>query len=320
MPGHGDLAGTGSGGVAPADRNIPPVAAGSPVVAPGGQADANSLAWSGGQGAGSRYATDAPRPGAGLAEVLLGNGLNQATPGSRTDDAAGSAAGDGYGFLGALGVSRQSLGLPARQASDVSADGVGTFNPYSLFAAPPVVQPGEGEGWLDGLPSYADAQPDQAEPEDGGDGQDKDKGEGGEKEAPSPDGTILITTYGKYAGFTAGDHSALLVKGKGYLLYDPGGSYRNGERGSSDILLLSDEGFKDYIRYHEKTGSVVQTKIATTPSQEDVIVKRAEKIGRSGFMGCAGAVSLALKGICGISEASTPDGLRRQAEGAKCGK
>ncbi|WP_217270542.1 hypothetical protein, partial [Fundidesulfovibrio magnetotacticus] len=175
-------------------------------------------------------------------------------------------------------------------------------------------QPGQtGTFWGDTVPSPWDRhESPEGWQEGGGDGQEEEK----PKEAPSPGGTILITTYGTYGGMSVGDHSALYVEGKNFL-YDPGGSFRNGERGSGDVFDLGDEGLESYIKYQESIGSTVcKTNIPTTASEEAEIVSRAELQGGGRKGSCARDVSAALGGVCGITGALTPSGLHSQAEGA----
>ena len=132
--------------------------------------------------------------------------------------------------------------------------------------------------------------------------------------------TTIITTFDGGIG----SHSAMQIESPGTrpFLYDPAGSYQppSGQpRGSGDFFEGKDANLRDYIRYHEQTGSKVEiTQVPTTKEQEREIVRRAiEQGGRApGF--CAKGVSDALGGTCGIPGSYLPGFLRRQAEKAQC--
>jgi RHS repeat-associated protein len=113
-----------------------------------------------------------------------------------------------------------------------------------------------------------------------------------------------------------GTHAGVEVgTGKDAVLYDPGGSYHNDEKGSGDALYGRGVNLNDYINYQKKDGSDVQTyTFPTTPSEEAAIKARIENNGSRGPGFCAADTSKALKGIgpfknLGISV--TPSGLGR---------
>jgi len=151
-------------------------------------------------------------------------------------------------------------GLPGRGASGRLEEMLGMSGGLgSGFPAGPSV----GTPWGEPDPAAeGGSQPPGGKQEDGG-GQDGGK----PKEAPSPGGTVLITTYTKYGGVRVGDHSALYLPAHRFLC-DPAGSFRQNERGSAGIFELGPAGLQACIKYHEESGSTVcQTKIPTTPSE-----------------------------------------------------
>lgn len=122
-----------------------------------------------------------------------------------------------------------------------------------------------------------------------------------------PDGlkTTLITTYDW--GF--GSHSAILITnpGQASFLYDPAGSYK----GPANL--------NSYINYHQSTGSRVSTtSLNTTSGQESQIINRILNSPSAGPLGCAGAVSSALGGACGIPGSPFPGRLEDQARNSTC--
>ncbi|WP_217270630.1 hypothetical protein, partial [Fundidesulfovibrio magnetotacticus] len=176
-------------------------------------------------------------------------------------------------------------------------------------------QPGQtGTLWGDTVPSPWDRhESPEGWQESGGAGQEEEK----PKEAPSPGGTILLTAYEQGAGRVG--HSALYIPGKGFL-YDPAGTYNQRIRGTGGWFYEGDEDFpslQDYINYHNKTGWVEQVKIPTTPSEEALIISRAESMRDPAGLECAARVSTVLEGICGIKKCETPNALKAQAINAK---
>ena len=128
--------------------------------------------------------------------------------------------------------------------------------------------------------------------------------------------TRLITTYD--SGF--GSHSALQISNKnGDWLYDPGGSYKNGERGEDGTFEGKDAGLRQYIDYQRSTGSDVSiTTLRTTQQEEDAIQRRAEDQGDPGPFFCASATSYAVGGTCGVGSSVFPGNLRKDAERSTC--
>ncbi|MFO0819074.1 MAG: RHS repeat-associated core domain-containing protein [Pirellulales bacterium] len=117
--------------------------------------------------------------------------------------------------------------------------------------------------------------------------------------------TTLITTY----DYGIGSHSAVHVSTPGQpdFLYDPGGSYGDGKRGSGGFFEGSEADLNNYIKYQKDTGSTVETKkLNTSPDEEKKIRERAEELGDTGPFTCASSVSSTLDGICGIKPTSRP--------------
>ena len=117
-----------------------------------------------------------------------------------------------------------------------------------------------------------------------------------------------------------GTHAGVVVgSGSNAVLYDPGGSYRNAEKGSGDALYGRDVNLNDYVNYQRKDGSDVQTYMfPTTPAQEAAIKARIENNGSHGPGYCAADTSKALDGIGpfkGLGISITPSGLGRALSG-----
>jgi RHS repeat-associated protein len=127
---------------------------------------------------------------------------------------------------------------------------------------------------------------------------------------------IVVREYG------IGAHAAVRVDNGGSpVLYDPAGSYipNSGEpRGSGDIFYDRNANLQDYVKYHEKSGTVEVTRLPTTRAQESTIVRQAEDFGGASPFFCATAVSSALKGVCGIEGSFWPGKLSEQAKSATC--
>lgn len=101
------------------------------------------------------------------------------------------------------------------------------------------------------------------------------------------------------------------------FLYDPAGSYPG--KGTGDFL--DGVSLAQYITYQTSTGSNVQiSTLNTTSSQEAAIIQRAMSIGGVIPGLCAGAVSNALGGICGITGSLLPGKLNNQTKQASCPK
>lgn len=111
-----------------------------------------------------------------------------------------------------------------------------------------------------------------------------------------------------------GTHSGLVVgNGSGAALYDPGGSYRNLDKGSGDALYGEDVNLKDYINYQRLDGPKIQVyRFPTTAAEEAQIIKRIED-GCLNIPGsCAIDTSNVLRGIGPFENLGiylTPSGL-----------
>jgi RHS repeat-associated protein len=117
-----------------------------------------------------------------------------------------------------------------------------------------------------------------------------------------------------------GTHAGVVVgSGGDAVLYDPGGSYRNAEKGSGDALYGRDVNLTDYVNYQRKDGPDVKTyTFPTTPAQEAAIKARIESNGSRGPGYCAADTSKALDGIGpfkGLGISITPSGLARALSG-----
>ncbi|MGQ5525218.1 hypothetical protein ACUHMQ_18420, partial [Chitinimonas sp. PSY-7] len=119
-----------------------------------------------------------------------------------------------------------------------------------------------------------------------------------------------------------GTHAGVVVgSGKDAVLYDPGGSYRNKDKGSGDALYGREVNLDDYIRYQRKDGENVQAyTFPTTPEQEAIIKERIENNGSRGPGFCASDTSKAIDGIGpfkGLGASVTPRGLGRSLKGVR---
>jgi hypothetical protein len=106
--------------------------------------------------------------------------------------------------------------------------------------------------------------------------------------------TIIITSdYG------LGSHAAVRVDNSGDpILYDPGGSYMNGARGSGDFFTGNEASLGSYIKYQQGTGSDINIiSFNTTPQQESAIATNIENATNPGDFGCAKGVSNVLNGV-----------------------
>ena len=117
-----------------------------------------------------------------------------------------------------------------------------------------------------------------------------------------------------------GTHTGLVVgSGKDAVLYDPGGSYHNDDKGSGDALYGSSVNLNDYIKYQKKDGADVQTyTFQTAPAEEAAIKTRIENNGSRGPGFCAADTSAAINGIGSFKDLGTsvtPSGLGRSLKG-----
>ena len=111
-----------------------------------------------------------------------------------------------------------------------------------------------------------------------------------------------------------GTHSGVTVgSGSGAALYDPGGSYRNFDKGSGDALYGRDVNLKDYINYQRLDGPKIQVyRFPTTAAEEAQIIKRIENGGFNISGSCAIDTSYVLRGIGPFKNLGiylTPSGL-----------
>lgn len=126
---------------------------------------------------------------------------------------------------------------------------------------------------------------------------------------------ILITTYGSYFYIEAGDHSALYIsvpedkKMKQYL-YDPGGSYMQGQRGSGAIFSDEDADISKYIEYQSPVSTKIEKiKLSVNDSEAQSILARALDQGEGGWLICAEYVSTVLSVPYGIDVYDWPSDL-----------
>lgn len=107
--------------------------------------------------------------------------------------------------------------------------------------------------------------------------------------------TSVIVTFDH--GF--GSHAAVYVdNGADPVLYDPGGSYRSGQRGSGDAFTGSEANLLDYLIYQHRSGSdVLVLNFATTPQEEAQIASAIDDLGGQMKGLCASGVSDVLTGI-----------------------
>ena len=116
--------------------------------------------------------------------------------------------------------------------------------------------------------------------------------------------TVVITYdygFGSHAAFYT-DHG----DAGGPSLYDPGGSYLNGQRGSGDLFSGSDANLQTYVEYQQSTGSTVETyTFSTTPTQEQQITNKADSQGGANPGYCAQYTSSALNGTGPFSKLGT---------------
>jgi len=110
-----------------------------------------------------------------------------------------------------------------------------------------------------------------------------------------------------------GTHSGLYVDSGERVLYDPGGSYRDAQKGSGDALYGSDADISDYIRFQKQDGPEVELfHFHTTRAQDKEVVGRIQDQGGCQPLFCTICVWRAIHGIgpfknLGLSR--TPAGL-----------
>ena len=94
-------------------------------------------------------------------------------------------------------------------------------------------------------------------------------------------------------------HAGMVVgSGPGALLYDPGGSYRNRDKGSGDTLSGKDASLEEYMKYQRTDGpSVRAIRFPTTAEEESAIKKTIEDQGGCAPGQCAICVGNALNDL-----------------------
>jgi hypothetical protein len=144
--------------------------------------------------------------------------------------------------------------------------------------------------------------------------------------------TCVIFTRDVAGGVTYTSHTAIWSDGKcngnggcsnvNQYLYDPAGSYRSRERGSS-AFVIDDEGgsLDDYVQYQRKLGSTVEIYcFDTSCCEEQQIYKRADQIGDPRGFSCARSVSACLSGVgpfAGVTKTQFPGVCRSQVMNAR---
>ena len=126
---------------------------------------------------------------------------------------------------------------------------------------------------------------------------------------------ILITTYGSYFYIETGDHSALYIsvpedKDMKQYLYDPGGSYMQGRRGSGAIFSDEDADISKYIEYQSPVSSKIEKiKLSVSDLEANAILQNALDEGEDGDFSCARHVSTVLSKIYGVDIYRSPASL-----------
>jgi RHS repeat-associated protein len=113
--------------------------------------------------------------------------------------------------------------------------------------------------------------------------------------------TVVVITR----DYIIGSHAALYVDNAGTpIQFDPGGSYRSGDRGSSGSFEGEEANLEAYMKYQRGTGSTVATyRFKTTPEDESALVERISPSdgspgeGEGGSFTCAYHVSSVLQGV-----------------------
>ena len=130
--------------------------------------------------------------------------------------------------------------------------------------------------------------------------------------------TVVVTTdYG------IGSHSSVHVHtGSETVLYDPNGNYLPPSGippGSGEVHNGSNADLQDYIKWHQKSGSTVDTyPLNLTPEQENQLIENIMKQPASPPFGCAISTSSAFDGMCGIEPTWFPGKLADQVKGVDC--
>ncbi len=92
-------------------------------------------------------------------------------------------------------------------------------------------------------------------------------------------------------------HSALLIQQNGEsFLYDPGGSFQTGTRGSGDVLY--NVSVQDYITYHHGTGSTVVIRdLNISPADVTDLLTTIDRLGWRSPLYCACTITNAIETI-----------------------
>ena len=120
--------------------------------------------------------------------------------------------------------------------------------------------------------------------------------------------TVVVISQAPSGSSAFGEHAAVSVSNSGDpVLYDPGGSYRAGARGSGDAFYGAEADLRAFLRFQRRDRDIVRRiKFRTTPEQEAQIAKRISQVGgkQGGF--CAVGVSQVLDGIGPFSQLGAP--------------
>ena len=119
---------------------------------------------------------------------------------------------------------------------------------------------------------------------------------------------VVVITEAPSGSFTVGSHAAVCDSISGDpVLYDPGGSYQAGARGSGDAFSGAEADLRAFLRFERKDRDIVRRfKFRTTPAQEAQIAERISQVGgkQGGF--CAVGVSQVLDGTGPFSQLGSP--------------
>jgi RHS repeat-associated protein len=111
-----------------------------------------------------------------------------------------------------------------------------------------------------------------------------------------------------------GTHVGLYVNdANGKVLYDPGGSYRTGTRGTGDAFYDDEVDIADYLKYQRTDGPTVdEFDFVTTPVEDQTIIERIQNQHGCPPLFCATCAGEILRGIGpfkGLGSTRTPAGM-----------
>jgi RHS repeat-associated protein len=111
-------------------------------------------------------------------------------------------------------------------------------------------------------------------------------------------------------------HAGVVVgSGKNAVLFDPGGSYHQKEKGSGDALYGRDVNLQDYIKFQKDDGPDVQIYTFSTTREEENQIKQNIEDGGCVPLRCAKCTSGVLSGIGpfkNLPSTLTPSGLGKE--------